>query len=89
MLPDTGDGHLLVKATLLKSLDADQGLTKRRAQTLVRQRRENQAELVKSKHTLVISKMAYAPKSSVPTKSQGSRSVGFTKEPTSPTAYAL
>ena len=54
MLPDTGDGHLLVKATLLKSLDADQGLTKRRVQTLVRQKRENQAELVKSKHTLVI-----------------------------------
>ena len=40
MLPDTGDGLLLVKATFLKSLDADQGLTKRRAQTLVRQEGE-------------------------------------------------
>ena len=40
MLPDTGDGHLLVKAMLLKSLDADQGLTKRRAQTLAREERE-------------------------------------------------
>ena len=37
MLPDTGDGLLLGKAMFLKSLDADQGLTKRRAQTLVRQ----------------------------------------------------
>ena len=54
ILPDTGDGYLLVKATLLKSVDVDQGLTKRRAQMLVRRRRENQAELVKSKHTLVI-----------------------------------
>ena len=89
MLPDTGDGYLLVKATLLKSVDVDQGLTKRRAQTLVRRMRENQAELVKSKHTLVISKMVDAPKSSIPTKSQGSRSVSFTKEPTSLTAYAL
>ena len=30
-----------------------------------------------------------APKSFVPTKSQGLRSVSFTKEPTSPTAYPL
>ena len=37
MLPDMGDGLLLGKATFLKSLDADQGMTKRRAQTLVRQ----------------------------------------------------
>ena len=37
MLPDMGDGLLLGKATFLKSLDANQGMTKRRAQTLVRQ----------------------------------------------------
>ena len=37
MLPDTGDELLPGKATFLKSLNADQGLTKRRAQTLVRQ----------------------------------------------------
>ena len=43
----------------------------------------------KSKHTLVISKRADTPKSSVSTKSQGSRSIGFTKEPTSPTTYSL
>ena len=36
MFPDMGDGLLLGKATFLKSLDADQGLTKRRAQKLVR-----------------------------------------------------
>ena len=37
MLPDIGDDLLLGKATFLESLDANQGLTKRRAQTLVRQ----------------------------------------------------
>ena len=37
MLPNTGDDLLLGKATFLKSLDADQGLIKRKAQTLVRQ----------------------------------------------------
>ena len=37
MLLDTGDGLLFGKAMFLKSLDADQGLTKRKAQTLVRQ----------------------------------------------------
>ena len=36
MLLDMGDNLLLGKATFLKSLDADQGLTKRRAQMLVR-----------------------------------------------------
>ena len=40
MLPDTDDVLLLGKATFLKSLDVDQGLIKRRAQTLVRQERE-------------------------------------------------
>ena len=39
MLPDMGDGHLLGKATLLESLNADQGLTKRKMQTLVKQKR--------------------------------------------------
>ena len=38
MLPDTGDDFLLGKTMFLKSLDADQGLTKRRAQTLVRKK---------------------------------------------------
>ena len=37
MLLDTGDSLLFGKAMFLKSLDADQGLTKRRAQTLVKQ----------------------------------------------------
>ena len=37
MLPNMGDDLLLGKATFLKSLDADQGLIKRKAQTLVRQ----------------------------------------------------
>ena len=36
MLLDMGDSLLLGKATFLKSLDVDQGLTKRRALTLVR-----------------------------------------------------
>ena len=40
MLPNTGDGLLLIKATFLKSVDTDQGLTKRRAQMLVRQEGE-------------------------------------------------
>ena len=39
MLPDMGDGYLLGKAMLLESPDADQGLTKRRTQTLVKQKR--------------------------------------------------
>ena len=39
MLPDVGDGHLLGKATLLESRDVNQGLTKRRTQTLVKQKR--------------------------------------------------
>ena len=37
MLPDIGDDLFLGKATFLESLDANQGLTKRRVQTLVRQ----------------------------------------------------
>ena len=37
MLPDMGDDLLFGKATFLESLDADQGLIKGRAQTLVRQ----------------------------------------------------
>ena len=37
MLPNTGDDPLLGKAMILKSLDANQGLKKRRAQTLVKQ----------------------------------------------------
>ena len=37
MLPNTCDGLLIGEATFLKSLNADQGLTKKRAQTLVRQ----------------------------------------------------
>ena len=37
MLPDISDDLLLGKATFLESLDVNQGLTKRRAQTLVRQ----------------------------------------------------
>ena len=36
MFPNPGDDPLLSNATILKSLDANQGLKKRRAQTLVR-----------------------------------------------------
>ena len=90
MFPNPGDDPLLSNATILKSLDANQGLKKRKGANVSQVRRRlNQINLVKSKHTLVISKKADAPKSSVPTKSQGLRSVGFTKEPTSPAAYAL
>ena len=40
MLLNTCDGLLIGEATFLKSLIADQGLTKRRAQTLVKQERD-------------------------------------------------
>ena len=39
MLSNAGDGHFLGVATLLESLDANQGLTKRRTQTLVKQKK--------------------------------------------------
>ena len=39
MLPNAGDDHFLGEATLLESLDANQSLTKRRTQTLVKQKK--------------------------------------------------
>ena len=45
MLPDAGDGHFLGEATLLESLDANQSLTKRRTQTLVKQKKGDKTKL--------------------------------------------